>query len=190
MLFDVVVVGELETNCYILYSEVNSNEVVVVDPGSEAEKILQQLGDRRICAYMLTHGHFDHTGALSDLPKADIYISEHDGKMLSDSNLSCANMFGDTKERPHEYKKLYDGDEIKLAGLNFKVLETPGHTEGGLSFIVDDYIITGDTLFKFGYGRHDLPSGSFEKLKQSLRKLYSYKGMKTLPGHGEEGEIR
>lgn len=190
MLYDVVVVGALETNCYILYSSANSREVVVVDPGDEADRILEKIGDRKIAAYLLTHGHFDHTGALFQLPKAEIYISEHDGKMLNDKHLSCAEMFEDNRERPSEYKVLHEGDELELADLKFKVIETPGHTEGGLCFVVDDSILTGDTIFKFGYGRHDLPSGNFEMLKQSLRKLYALKGMKILPGHGEEGEIR
>ncbi len=179
-----IVVGPVETNCYILSKNENAEEIVVVDPGAQAEKIKEKIGDRKVQAVLLTHGHFDHTGALRAFEGYPIYINKKDEKMLSDYRLSAGYLINDSALRPRPTNFYKDLDVLKIAGLDITVLETPGHTMGSVSLMCGNQILTGDTLFDGDYGRVDLPGGSMEMMKKSLKRLFSYAGYKAYPGHG------
>jgi hydroxyacylglutathione hydrolase len=189
MYIEKIVVGPVETNCYILSKDKNAEDVIVVDPGGEAEKIKEKIGGRKIKAVLLTHGHFDHTGALYAFKDYPIYINKNDEKMLSDPSLNAGYLINDSAARPNATNFYKDGDVIEIAGLSIAVLETPGHTMGSVSLICGKNIFTGDTLFDGDYGRVDLPGGSMEMMKQSLKRLFGFAGYKAYPGHGPNATI-
>ena len=182
-------VGELETNCYILFKE-NRDDALVVDPGAEGDRIIAALNGRKVAAVLLTHGHFDHTGALSCFSEAPIYIHQLDSMMLQDSHYSFGRIANDHTPRPAATQFLTDNQRLNLAGMELQVLHTPGHTRGSVCLKVGNDILTGDTLFKGDYGRTDLPGGSEEQMRASLRRLLTFSGFSFHPGHGEGGVIK
>jgi len=168
-----LIVGELETNCYLVISE---NEAGIIDPGGEAEKILKEIKDiKAVLKYIInTHCHFDHTLANEKIRKETgakilIHRAEKDFIDIEPDQL------------------LNEGDEIKIGAVILKVIHTPGHSPGSICLIGPDFIFTGDTLFKDGYGRTDLPGGSEKDLERSLEKLKKIleSGTSVYPGHGE-----
>ena len=184
MKIETVTVGTLDTNCYVLQAE-GSDAVIVIDPGAEAERILSVIGKRRIAGVLLTHGHFDHTGALNAFAGVPVLIHAADAPMLSDPRLSAGEMNGDIASRPAASAFVSDGQLLELGGLRIGVLHTPGHTPGSVCYRIDDSLFTGDTLFHRGYGRTDLPGGSFSDLVQSLRRLLRIpEDLPFYPGHG------
>lgn len=185
-----VPVGGLQTNCYILSAGREARRVILVDPGAEAEKIKAAIGSREVEAVLLTHGHYDHTGALYAFSGVPIYISEHDAPMLHDSRLSAGRLGDDDEDRPSATDFYKEGDVVRRAGLELTVMETPGHTRGSVCLLCGNQILTGDTLFKGDYGRTDLPGGSAMMMRQSLRRLFALHGMNAYPGHGEETVIK
>lgn len=189
MIIECLVVGELETNCYILSANKNAQEVIVVDPGAQAELILEAVGKRRVAAVMLTHGHFDHTGALHAFEGCDILIHEKDAPMLKDSRLSAGELMRDHAIRPEATHFYKEGDIVCRAGIELKILETPGHTMGSVCLQQGSEILTGDTLFDGSYGRTDLPGGSATLMRESLKRLYKLSGSNIYPGHGGPSQI-
>lgn len=170
MLIKTLAVGQLETNCYIVTNE-NSLECVVIDPGDESCTIMNYIEEMKLTcrAIMITHGHFDHVGALEAVMEetgAPVYINERDAKDFKN------------------FLNYDDGDEIDVAGMKFKILATPGHTPGGVTIIVDDAMFTGDTMFRGSCGRTDLPGGNIEDLMKSLKKICMIEGnYEVYPGH-------
>lgn len=139
-------------------------------------------------AVLLTHGHFDHVGGLGKFFEENIpiYCGECEKPFIhSPEN---RGIFGGVYIPEFEiHKTLKDGEEIELAGINFKVIHTPGHTEGSVCYLAEGCLFTGDTLFCEGVGRCDLPTGSSEKLYKSVKKLFSLKGdYKVYCGHEED----
>ncbi len=180
------------TNCYFIETE---KSAIVIDPGYKRESILNFLkenaGKERLI--LLTHGHFDHIGGADYLRQetgVKIGIGALDVPALSDDVLSCAvnfkrhlNPFG----ADYEYS---DGDVIKVGDLEIKVISTSGHTVGGVAYLIEQNLFSGDTLFKLSVGRTDFAGGSFAELESSIKRLY------TLPdetivyaGHGESSTI-
>ena len=185
MLIEKLVVGDWSTNCYILSRDENAREAVVIDPAGDAEEILAALGARQAAGVLLTHGHFDHTHALSAFAGKPIYIHPADAVMLTDANESAGAQFGDTAPRPEATDLVQEGSRISLAGLDFTVLHLPGHTPGSVAYQTEDTLFTGDTLFRHAFGRTDLPGGSFSQLRASLRRLFRMEGdYQVCPGHG------
>ena len=138
---------------------------------------------------ILTHGHVDHCWEiLSYIEKGmTVLVSEADARVLSDPYMNCANILrGDLDFYRGSYKALNDGDVIRVAETDFLVMQTPGHTAGSLSYLSDNEIFTGDTLFAGGvFGRYDLPTSSKESLFESLRKLFMLpEGLTVYSGHG------
>ncbi len=188
MKIDVVVVGELENNVYIL-SLPGRDDAVVVDPGSEGERIKAALGGKKPAAILLTHGHWDHTGALADFPGVPIYMHERDKMMLEGEFLGFSHGNGG-RPRPRPTDFVREGQTLELAGLSIQVLHTPGHSPGSVCYKIGDQMLTGDTLFLNDYGRTDLPGGSQSQMRASLRRLFTLHGVSYYPGHGPGGVIK
>ena len=170
--------GVYQANCYIIREE-NSSSCCVLDPGGEAKKVLEfmQLRDLTLDAILLTHGHFDHVGAVKDLMEATgckVYICAED-LTLPEKWTSGPLTYTDTYA---------EGDVLELSGLTIRVLHTPGHTPGSVCLLVDDTLYTGDTLFARSCGRTDLPGGDSQVILTSLRRLNDLEGEYTVcPGH-------
>ncbi len=195
MIIETIPVGPLEVNCY-LAAAAPGEEAVVIDPGDEGEKIMARLKAHRLTlkAILNTHGHFDHIGAngsLKEATGADIMIHEKDAPLLEAADRQAA-MFGLTAEpSPPPDRTVADNDTIEIGGLSLRVIETPGHTEGGVCFLLDRALFCGDTLFAASIGRTDLPGGSFRDLIQSIQQRILPLGdhIVLYPGHGPASSV-
>jgi len=170
-------VGALETNCYFLIS---NEEIAIIDPGAEAQKILNELSviDGKLKYIINTHYHPDHVSENIKIRKetgAKILIHEAEKNFIDFQ----ADIY------------LKENDEIKIGDTILRVILTPGHTKGSICLLGDNFIFTGDTLFKDGYGRTDFEGGSQKELEESLKKLSKIMklGMTVYPGHGESFKI-
>ena len=171
--------GDYQTNCYILHQEGN-RDCVVIDPGYEPEIILSYLSEKRLTlqAILLTHGHFDHVGAVRELAAQTdcrVYLNPKDlsmPPMLTAGPLYYTNTYG-------------EGDLLDIAGISFRVLETPGHTPGSVCLMAEQNLFSGDTLFSGSCGRTDLPGGDYRAMKESLKRLAALReDYNVYPGHG------
>ncbi len=171
--------GDYQTNCYILHQEGN-RDCLVIDPGYEPEIILSYLSEKglTIQAILLTHGHFDHVGAVRELAAQTdcrVYLNPKDlamPPMLTAGPLYYTNSYG-------------EGDQLDIAGISLQVLETPGHTPGSVCLITDNNLFSGDTLFCGSCGRTDLPCGDHRAMTESLKRLAALREDYTVyPGHG------
>ena len=187
--------GPITVNTYILHDGKNA---AIIDPGGNEKRLINFFKDNslELKSIILTHGHFDHCGAvvpLKNVFNAKIYISETDEEMLHDNVKSMAYHFGYNYEPCFADTVLNDKDTIDLGFTKLEVLATPGHTKGSLCFVCDsnNCVFTGDTLFNDSVGRSDFPGGDYDELLTSIKsKLFilpSY--MKVLPGHGAETTI-
>lgn len=188
-----LVVGSLGANCYLLGNE---KKVIVIDPGDEANVIKQHIRNREVEAILLTHTHIDHIFALNQMkqfyPAAKVGVHYDEVKYLSDSSLNLSVYLGERfiySQAPELILK--EGMEIPFLNYKIKVIHTPGHTPGGVSFLVDNYLFSGDTLFKLSIGRTDFPGGSYSNLIESIKnKLFLLPDdTKVFPGHMEETTI-
>ena len=194
MILRILTVGPLETNCYVLGDE-ESKEAVVIDPGGNFENIDRELKKLKLTVkyIILTHGHFDHTGALAQLKKtskAEVLIHSADATMLSADQSQPFFLDSGSGPCPPD-RMITEGDKIQFGQSTLEVLHTPGHTPGGISLVIDRMIFTGDTLFCGSVGRADLPGSSYRKLIDSIRtKLLSKSDDYVIyPGHGPESTI-
>jgi hydroxyacylglutathione hydrolase len=190
MKYESVIVGALETNCYIVYCQ-ETLECAVIDPGAEPEKIFRLIGhkDLKPTTLINTHGHVDHVGANRDIKdKFDIplYLHAADSPMLESILQSELSFFLGAKESPPPDKYLEEGDEIKIGNVSLSVIHTPGHSPGSVSLLGDGILFSGDTLFFGGVGRTDLPGGSWSEMENSIReKIFTLPAdTVVLPGHG------
>jgi len=185
-----VIVGALETNCYLVYCQ-DTLECAVIDPGAEPEKIFRIIGhmDLKPTILINTHGHVDHIGANRDIKdKFDIplYIHAADSPMLEDILQSELSFLLGAKKSPPPDKFLEQGDKLKIGNVSLSVVHTPGHSPGSVSLMGNGILFSGDTLFFGGVGRTDLPGGSWEELEGSIReKIFTLPAdTVVLPGHG------
>jgi hydroxyacylglutathione hydrolase len=195
LIIKALTVGPLETNCYILGDE-RSREAVVIDPGGDFENIEKQVRDLklRVKYIVLTHGHFDHIGALADLKKAtgaEVLIHAADAKMLSSVGQAQPFFLESGAQPCPADRTVKEGDKLQLGAGVIEVLHTPGHTPGGVSLLTDKMIFTGDTLFSGSVGRADLPGSSYKTLMDSIRTKLMTKGDDYViyPGHGPASTI-
>lgn len=181
MLIKCLTVGQIETNCYVVADE-ETLECVVIDPGDESNTILDYIEDHRFTVkyIFLTHGHFDHTMAVSAVHAetgATVCMNEKDAGAVLDN----APFRFNPPEGTIWYK---EGDVFRVGSLTFEVMETPGHTPGGVCLLCGDAIFTGDTLFRDSCGRTDLYGGDMNTLMRSLKRLSDLPGdYEVYPGH-------
>jgi len=188
-------VGELHTNCYVLSIQ---DQAVVIDPGADAERILNTIAGLglRVQLVILTHGHADHMAAAPEVCVAcDCKLAVHreDMPLLRDPRLNLSYFFGKNLSIRDSLigQELTDGERLLIAGIGFKVMHTPGHTPGSVSLQFDGSVITGDCLFENGMGRTDLPLGDDQELWNSVytRLLTLPDETVVLPGHGSATTI-
>jgi len=195
MIFENVIVGPIEANCYILALDEGA-EAVIIDPGAEEHKITKILDKYKLKPGIViaTHGHYDHIGAC-DKFKVPIFIHEKDAEYLRDPELNLSGIFSIPYQAPGEIKTVEDGDVINLGGISFKVVHVPGHTPGGIALLMlkpqKDILFTGDSLFCQGIGRSDLPGGNEGLLLKSIREKLLILSPDTAiyPGHGPSSTI-
>lgn len=190
MKYKEIIVGALETNCYLVYCE-ETKECAVVDPGAEPERIFPEVAEDALkpIAIINTHGHIDHTGANRDIKDhygAPLYIHAGDNAILGKIQQLELSLFLGAKDSPPADHFMNDGDEIKIGNSSLRVLHTPGHSPGSVSLLGDGFLLSGDTLFMEGLGRTDLPGGSQKQLEKSIREKIMTLPVDTvvLPGHG------
>ena len=190
-----LVLGDLGTNCYII-GDPDSQEAFVIDP-DDGPAVVDTLKERGLTCVgiLLTHGHSDHihgVQTLMDTYGAPVYIHERDLPCLYDPQVNLSALYG----RPvtitgGTIKTVKDGQHIGSGKMDFQVLETPGHTVGGVCYYMAPAVFVGDTLFRESVGRTDFPGGNFEALVQSIRtKLFTLPDQTmAYPGHGPETQI-
>jgi len=188
--------GFLGTNCHIV--EIGNGECVLFDAGSQPEKLISFLGKEKLTPIFLflTHGHFDHIGAVRSVrdryKDIKVVIHELDEERLYDENKSASPNFNVNIGNQGRADILLKGQkEFKINdNIEMKILYTPGHTEGGVCYIIDKYMITGDTLFRLEVGRTDLYGGDYNKLMNSMVLLNNIDvDYIVCPGHGENSTI-
>jgi hydroxyacylglutathione hydrolase len=178
-----VVCGAYQENAYIVGGD------IVIDPGDDLEALVMAAPSPR--AVLLTHGHFDHMLAAGELQKkfgVPVYVHEEDAPMLADGTLAAYNAAFANLPMPEGIKWRRYEDEI----FGFRVIHTPGHTRGSVCLYsqAEKLLFSGDTLFRAGYGRTDLPGGSDREMYDSLAGLLALPGdTRVLPGHGGETTI-
>lgn len=189
MIFQVYPAGVFQANCYII-GDVKSKSGAVIDPGGDADGILKQCKSfgLDIKYIILTHGHGDHIGGVEDIKEATgakIFMNKKDEYLVKGGNKSLMPILKGIKQfEIDEY--ILDGDSIVLGEINIFVIDTPGHTPGGVTLKIDDILITGDTLFRGSIGRTDFEFGSFDEIIDSINtRLMTYEdNVKVFPGHG------
>ena len=191
-----MLIGSVQTNCYFLYRE-DQKEVICIDPADQGEQIYQKLLSQgfTIKAILLTHGHFDHIfgcDVIKEKTNAPIYALKQEKELLGNATQNVSIQFG----RPYTLNADYyfeDGESITIAGMNVRVIATPGHTAGSCCFYLEEVgmLISGDTLFEESVGRTDLPTGSGAQLARSVKeKLFILpEETKVYPGHGDATTI-
>ena len=187
-----------QTNCYIIQDE-ETKEVMVIDPGGEPEKVIEMLNiiDAKIKYIYLTHCHADHIGAVSTIQEkvgGKVLIHRFDAENLHKDNVNLASYIGSKEILLEADSRVDDNDLIHIGNIQFKVIHTPGHTEGSTSLYCEKekLLFSGDTLFRGAWGRTDLPTSSFEDIINSITKKLIILPEDTIvyPGHGKSTMIR
>lgn len=181
-----IIVGPLETNCFILWS--NADSALIIDPGADADRIVTAITELKIIpsATVLTHGHYDHIGAaktISERYKISIYAHPLELDMLKNPELN----FSAYSDNPISvFAEPLSQQLLDEIGIPLKLLELPGHTPGGIGLFNDEVLISGDTVFAGGgVGRTDLPGADFNTLKDSIEKIIELPDeLVLMPGHG------
>ena len=181
--------GQLDVNCYILTEE---RDAAVIDPGGDCDRIIAALGGAELKMILLTHGHFDHIGAVAELAEktgAEVYIHKADEPMLTDNKKNLSFLTGVPPKPCRATKYLDDMQKLTLGASEITVYHTPGHSEGSVCFFCDGCLFDGDLLFRGSIGRFD--HGDIGKELASLKRLMDTfaDDVRVCPGHGDETSI-
>ena len=186
------------TNCYIVEDE-ETKETMVIDPGGEADKILEMLDilEANVKYIYLTHCHGDHIGAVSEVKSkkgGKILIHRDDAEGLDDENINLSACINIRQTGNRFSTRVDDRDLIHVGNLEFRVIHTPGHTKGSTSLYCEKegLLFSGDTLFRGTWGRTDLPTSSFVQIIDSITKKLLVLPDETIiyPGHGKSTLIK
>jgi glyoxylase-like metal-dependent hydrolase (beta-lactamase superfamily II) len=191
-----IVVGVFAENCWVIGSR-RSGEAIVIDPGDQPEEILALARDMGVTVKAIanSHAHLDHILGVRGVQAetgATFLLHPQDLEIARGASMSAARMLGRPVEPPPEPDGLLvDGDEIAVDGLKLKVLHTPGHTQGSVSFYTEGMLFSGDTLFRGSIGRTDLPGGNYLQEMASIVDILLALPDETvvLPGHMDETRI-
>ena len=191
MILKALTVGFIATNCYIVGSD-TTRKAMVIDPGADSRAIMKAIDADRLLLSLIviTHSHFDHTGAvkaIKDATGARFAVGAGADKSSPGAFIKLvAAMSGGSAKIPEPDLFLHDGDKIDIDGLHFEVLYTPGHSPDEISLYGHGILFSGDTLFNSGIGRTDFPGCSYEQLEHSIQsKLYTLPDQTVVyPGHG------
>lgn len=188
MKYQQFVMGEIRTNCYLVYSDKAAG---IIDPGGPVDAVIDFLERHQLKPEWIvnTHGHFDHIAGNSELVKRygiPLYIHPADRFMLTSAVDNLSRSLQQSVVSPDATGTIEEGDELVLGGETFRVLETPGHTPGGISLYTDGIVFTGDALFYESIGRTDFPGGDYPGLISAIRAklLILPEDTLVLPGHG------
>ncbi|RJP29793.1 MAG: MBL fold metallo-hydrolase [Candidatus Omnitrophota bacterium] len=196
MILERVVVGPYQTNCYLL-AKGKGSEAIIIDPGSDADKIKNALIKHSLKPSLVinTHGHFDHIGCDSDF-NVPIYVHKLDLPLLGSPEKNLSSLVSSHVAVNDEANALRDGQIIGVEGIKLEVIHTPGHTMGGVCLLVREpaakkILFTGDTLFNCGIGRTDIAGSNPESLIESIKKrIFSLPdNIAIFPGHGPSSTI-
>jgi hydroxyacylglutathione hydrolase len=192
-----LVLGELDTNCW-LASDGEGGPLVVIDPAGEAEQVLTSLAGRAVAAVVLTHGHFDHLGAVGAVlaaTGAPLLVHAADAASILSAEANGGAFFGFDAVAPAADRLLSDGDVIEAGALTLTVWDTPGHTPGSICLLAAPadgpaHLFSGDTLFAGSVGRTDFPGGDARAMRTSIARLASLEpATRVHPGHGPDTTI-
>ena len=182
-----ITVSMFATNCYIV-SCPETGEAAVIDPGAEGKRIAEAVKELQLrVKYIInTHGHVDHIGANGKLKEsfsAPIVLHEKDLELYNNPGFGLKLIL---RRQPQPDRFIAEGDIVSFGTISFKVLETPGHTGGGICLLADRTVFCGDTLFAGSVGRTDLAGGSYDTLMASLKNKLLILAPETVvyPGHG------
>lgn len=184
-----VATGEILENSYIVFDE-GTKQGVVVDPGDDAERIMTQIDKNGVAIthILLTHGHWDHIGAVDTLRErygAKVAIHEADAEMLTSERKNLSFLRGIPLTLGSADVLFKDKDALDVGNMHITVMHTPGHSPGSVCYVVDNAMLSGDTLFEGSIGRTDLPGGSMEQMRASLERLKAIEeDCEVYPGHG------
>ena len=194
MKIDRLVLGELETNCYIARSSEQATDCLIIDTGLDVQALPAFLDRHKLtpAAVILTHGHADHIAGVNALrqryPSLEVYIHKLDAELLTDSVANLSFMAGGSFTAEKADCIVDEGDIIEKAGIRLRVIHTPGHTPGGMCLYAEDdsTIFVGDTLFADSVGRADFPGGDMRQLIEGIRTKLLILPDETVvcPGHG------
>lgn len=187
-----ITLGELGNNCYLITDQA-SGLSALVDCTDDSKEMRDFIGSAKLEYILLTHGHFDHIGGVAAISRdygAKVVISAQDASMLSSGKASLSAFFGIKQDKITPDLTVSEGSSLMLGETQIKVLATPGHTKGGVCYLLKDCIFTGDTLFFCSCGRTDFPGGSSKEIMQSLKRLATLEdSLKVYPGHDRTSTI-
>jgi hydroxyacylglutathione hydrolase len=183
--------GPIGTNCYVVRAHDRAHEAVVVDPGADAPRILEELAalESTCAAILITHGHWDHLGGVAELAQATgapVYMANDERLLLEDVNSFTPP---GVELKPYSPDVALKGDEVlELAGMSFETLRVPGHSPAHLAYYTEGAVFSGDLLFAGSVGRTDLPGADWDTLVESIRTLADRYPQDTIvySGHGPE----
>lgn len=180
-------IGSIGTNCYILSDD--KKNCVVIDCDGTGKEVIQYLNENNLKPnyILLTHGHFDHVGAVKTIQEkyeCDVCAGANETRVLAEPSIN-QSLYSPNKISIVPQKLFQDNEIFEVGEMKFRILFTPGHTEGSICFLIDNMIISGDTLFAGSCGRTDFETGDWSQILKSLQRLKALEGDYTVyPGHG------